>query len=710
MSTHKTFCRFCHAYCAIEVDVEDGVPVAVRGDTSDPVYSGYTCIKGRQLPDQFTNPGRVRKPLKRMPDGSYQEIDLQVALDEIGGKVKTLLDDNPRGVATYIGSYGFQNSAALHIAKSWHKSVGSTSYYTSVTIDQPAKQIAWSRVGYWGGGSHSFTDADVVMLIGNNAVVSQYSPFGGIPPFSPYKRLRDEIKKGMKVITVDPRKTEVANRSHIHMQINPGKDATLLAGMINIILSEGLEDTEFCNAYVQDLDSFRSLVTGYSPTYVAQQCGIPEEQLFEATRLFAAGPRGVASAGTGPDMASHAVLTEHLIVVLNLICGRVNREGERFPNPGMMTPEIPRRAEVIPPSPVFGIGPKSRFRGLGEVFGEMPTATLNDEILEDGEGQIKALFCMGGNPMVAFPDQDKTKRAMDKLELLVCIDIVRSATSKLADYILPPTLSLERDDVTMLTDVWYDEPYSHYTEAILEKNPQSLEEWEFYWEMSQRLGIPIDLPGGQLGLETCPTKFEALELLTPGAKVPVADIRAKPAGHLFEQINITVEAGSNSNSLFQLEPDGVAEEMQEILAEPVWTDGKIIDDDKEYSHLLISRRLKHYFNSSGHTLPALMAKGTTNYAYMNPSDLAEMSIEAGQLVEISASAGSLVGVAEAANDVKPGTVSMAHAFGDLPGNFGDVREVGSSTNRLVDDDRTYCKISGMPRMSAIPVNLRVVAE
>jgi anaerobic selenocysteine-containing dehydrogenase len=173
MSTHKTFCRFCHAYCAIEVDVEDGVPVAVRGDTSDPVYSGYTCIKGRQLPDQFTNPGRVRKPLKRMPDGSYQEIDLQVALDEIGAKVKTLLDDNPRGVATYIGSYGFQNSAALHIAKSWHKSVGSTSYYTSVTIDQPAKQIAWSRVGARGGGSHSFTDADVVMLIGNNAVVSQ---------------------------------------------------------------------------------------------------------------------------------------------------------------------------------------------------------------------------------------------------------------------------------------------------------------------------------------------------------------------------------------------------------------------------------------------------------------------------------------------------------------------------------------------------------
>lgn len=691
--------------------MENGIPTAIRGDASDPIYGGYTCIKGRQLPAQFTNPERVRYPLKRMPDGSFKEIDLQVAMDEIAARVKALLDQSgPRSIATYIGSYGFQNSAALFLSKEWHKSIGSTSYYTSVTIDQPAKQIAASRFGAWGGGTHGFSDADVVMLIGNNAVVSQYSPFGGIPPFSPYKRLRDAIKRGMKVIVVDPRKTEVARRSHLHMQVHPGEDAALLAGMIHIILAEALEDQEFCSDHVQDLEPFRSLVAEYTPDYVAKRCGIPKDQLFEAARLFAAGPRGVASAGTGPDMAPHAVLTEHLILVLNTICGRVNRAGERYPNPGMLTPDQPKRAEVIPAKPVFGKGPWSRVRGLGEIFGEMPTATLNDEILMQGEGQIKALFCMGGNPMVAFPDQDKTKRAMDKLELLVCLDINRSATSKLADYILPPTLSLERDDVTMLTDLWYEQPYSHYTEAVLEKNPQSMEEWEFYWELSRRLGIPIDLPGGRLGLEQCPTKFEVLDKLTPGARIPLAEIKAKPAGHLFEEVHVTVQPGAASNALFQLLPEGVAEELEQILEEPVFVAGKIVDDDTEYSHLLISRRLKHYFNSSGHDLPELMAKGTTNYAYIHPDDLAATGIESGQLMEISSAAGSLLGIAKAANDIKPGIISMAHAFGDLPGNFGDVRERGSSTNRLVDDDRTYDRITGMPRMSAIPVNLRLVQE
>ena len=116
----------------------------------------------------------------------------------------------------------------------------------------------------------------------------------------------------------------------------------------------------------------------------------------------------------------------------------------------------------------------------------MPTAALNDEILLEGEGQIKALICLGGNPVVAFPDQDKTVRAMKALDLLVCVDLYQSATAKLADYIVAPTLSLERDDVTMLTDTWYDQPYCHYTKAVLPRNPQSREEWEIYWELSHR--------------------------------------------------------------------------------------------------------------------------------------------------------------------------------------------------------------------------------
>ena len=712
VETHKTFCRFCHAYCAIEVDVEDGRPIAVRGDTEDPVYGGYTCIKGRQLPEQYTTPARVTRSLKRRPDGEFEEIDTDRAMDEIAAKVKQLMGDHgPRSIATYVGSYGYQNSAALVIPKAWHQSIDSPSYYTSVTIDQPAKAISASRFGVWGGGTHKFTDSEVCMMIGNNPVVSQFTPFGGPPPFSPYARLRDEMKKGMKVIVVDPRKTEVANRATLHLQVNPGEDPTLLSGMIRIILDEGLNDREFCAHSLDDLEELTRRVEPYVPEYVAERCGITVDDLFKATHTFAKAKRGVAVGGTGPDMAPHGVLTEHLILVLNAICGRVNREGEQVPNPGMLQPPIPRHADVHPASPAFGKGPKSRVRGLGEVFGEMPTAALNDEILMDGEGQVKALFCLGGNPMVAFPDQDKTLRAMEKLELLVCVDLYKSATAKLADYIIAPTISLERDDVTMLTDTWYDVPYAHYTRAVLPRNDQSREEWELYWELSHRLGIPIELPGGPLDPARRPTKFDALKLIASGSRIDIDVMRDKGKGHIYEEVDVRVQPGREKrDSRLQLLPEGVANEITEVYSENKWRNGKIIDEDQEFSHLLISRRLKHVFNSSGQQLTGLQKKGTTNPAYMHPDDLAALRINSGDLVEIEGAYGMLVGVAEAAKDVKPGVISMAHAWGDIPGNWGEVRQKGSSTNRLIDDHKTYDPITGQPRMTAIPVNVRHIKE
>ena len=341
----------------------------------------------------------------------------------------------------------------------------------------------------------------------------------------------------------------------------------------------------------------------------------------------------------------------------------------------------------------------------------MPTATLSDEILLEGEGQIKALICLGGNPVVAFPDQDKTIRAMQKLDLLVCVDLYRSATAKLADYIIAPTLSLERDDVTMLTDTWYDEPYCHYTKAVLPKNPESLEEWEVYWELSHRTGIALELPGGDLDPSKRPSKFDVLALLMPDSRIPIKEIAAIGQGHIFDAVQVTVDPPrAGQQDRFQLLPTDIAAQLKTLAAETYWQQQGNVDDGVTYSHLLISRRLKHVYNSSGQQLDGLRKKGTTNPAYMHPSDVAALGLISGQLIEVSSAAGALTGVVEAAADIKPGVISMAHAWGDLPDNGGEVRTQGSSTNRLVDDDRTFDSITGMPRMSAIPVNIRSVQE
>jgi anaerobic selenocysteine-containing dehydrogenase len=337
----------------------------------------------------------------------------------------------------------------------------------------------------------------------------------------------------------------------------------------------------------------------------------------------------------------------------------------------------------------------------------MPTAALSDEILQPGEGQIKALLCIGGNPIVAWPDQLKTKRALDALQLLVCIDIRMSATAELADYVLPGKICLEREDMPVLTDNWYDVPYGHYAEAICEPNGDVLEEWEFYWELAHRLNTELPLPSGSLPIDEKPDKQTVLEHMFPNPKIPISEIREQPGGHVFDSVQVTIEPGDGDARL-QLLPEGVADEIRAVRAEPIGASGAATKD-ADFSHLLISRRLKHVYNSSGQQLPTIQKKGTTNPAFMHPDDVSALGIQDGDIVQISSRHGQILGVVARAPDVKRGVVSMAHAWGGLPGNEGDVRQVGSSTNRLLSNEHEYDPITGMARQSAIPVNVRSVA-
>jgi anaerobic selenocysteine-containing dehydrogenase len=331
---------------------------------------------------------------------------------------------------------------------------------------------------------------------------------------------------------------------------------------------------------------------------------------------------------------------------------------------------------------------------------------LSDEILEPGIGQVKALFCIGGNPIVAWPDQIKTKRALDALELLVCVDIRLSATAKLADYVIPGKICLEREDTLALTDTWYDVPYGHYTEAVCKPNGEVLEEWQFYWELAHRTGSDIRLAGGDIPMNELPEKQTILELMFPKPKVPIAEIRAQAGGYLFSDVEVLVAPGE-SEARLQLTPEGIANELAEVRAEPLLDSG-LRKKDGDFTHLLISRRLKHVYNSSGQQLPKIREKGTTNSAYMHPDDVSELGVDSGDIIQVTGRYGQILGVVESAPDIKRGVVSMAHAWGDLPGNEGDVREVGSSTNRLLSNDAEFDPITGMARQSAIPVNVRPV--
>jgi len=709
VETKKTYCRICTACCALEARVENGRVVQVRGDASDPVTGGYTCVKGRQLPHQIHGPGRLRSSLVRDADGRRRPIATQRALDEIADRlVEILARHGPRAVASYSGTAAYANSAALPVVRAWHAGIGSPSNYSTLTIDQPAKVVAAGRMGVWGGGAHTFASSDVALSVGNNPVVSGLTLPGGVPGINPVRQLQLARKRGLKLICVDPRRSELARRADLHLQIRPGEDPTLLAGMLRIILDEERHDREFCRDHVAGLEALRAAIADFTPDYVEARTGVARERVAEAARLFAAGPRGCASSGTGPDMARHACLTEHLLAALNAVCGRVNREGELLPNPGVLTPKLPRPAQAVPSALLpsffrFGEGPRSRFRGLARLCDEMPTATLAEEILEPGEGQIRALICVGGNPAQAVPDQARLQRALASLELLVCVDIAWTETARLADYTLAARHPFERDDVTEFMDMFYEVPYAHYARAVVEPDFDAIEDWEVFTGLAQRMKTPIELPGGSVDLAGAPSKFEMLERIRPDTRVPLADIRARDGGHIFEEVAIAVAPPiPGLEARLELAPAGICDELRQVRREDFARPG-----EGPYPHRLICRRLRHVANSVGRDFPETERRGTANAAFMNPADLEQLGAASGDLLEIASAHDAIVAVAEPSDEIQSGVISMAHCFGGAPD--GDVRAVGSNTGRLIAVDVDYDPITGMAPQTAIPVAVRRAA-
>ena len=711
VTTKHSFCRVCHAACPIEVDVatNDGVErvTAIRGVQEDPLFEGYTCIKGRQLPDQMHHPDRLRKAYRRAEGGEFEEVTSSDALDEIAEKLAAIIEEHgPQSVATYTGTGGYQNCVALEAARGFHKGIGSRSLYTSVTIDQPAKSMVPALIGWWEGGWDNFRDSDISMAIGYNPMVSSYAAAGGLQGTNPFTTMRRAKERGMKLIVIDPRKTELASFADIHLQVKPGEDPALLSSMIKVILDEELFDIEFCEDWVEGLDKMAAAVESYTPEYAAERCEVDAADIVAAARMFAAGTCGTAGTGTGPNMAPNSLLTEYLAIALNALCGRVNREGDQVESGTLLYPETPKRAQAIPPMDIR-TGPQHRFRNLRGYRGEMLCTVLAEEILEPGEGQVRALIVNGGNPAVAFPDQELTMRALRDLDLLVVVDHRMTATAVEADYVIAPTLSLERADVPHLMDRWLTQPYTHYTDASIAPEGDVLNEWQVFWGLARRLGVSMPLAGGDIAALDEPTDHDVIDYVYAKARMSMDDYRATPRQVHPERSYVVEAADPDCAAKFDLGSEPMMQKLTEARSQQ--TSSELIDGyvDGEFPFRLVSRRLKSALNSLGSELPALAAKGgTTNAAYMNPDDMAQLGFTSGDLIEIASPMGVINGVCEDAPDVKQGVISMSHSWGDASMKDDKVRDIGVPTSRLTSTTACYDEYTGMAVLSAIPVKVK----
>lgn len=698
VTTHPSFCRVCQASCGVLVDVERGRITNVRGDPENPLTRGFICSKGRESPAIHHGPSRLRTSQKRRDDGSFEAIESSQAIDEIAARLAAIAEvDGPDSIALFMGTYGLFGTLISPFARGWLQALGSRSLYTTGTIDQSAKWIVPLRMGYWEGGWQSFDESDVWLLAGTNPLVSmEGGNLTGFPAYDPVRRLREAKKRGLTLIVIDPRRTETARYADIYLQPHPGQDAPLFASLLHVVLEEKLFDVTFCSRYVADLEQLRSEVAEFAPSKVDQRTGVAAAEIVRAARAFATARRGMAHAGTGSNMAPHSNLTEHLITALNVVCGRYARGGEQVSNPGVLRQKRERRESVVAPSRDWEKTPCTRVGGYGQLWGEYPTNALCDQILEAGPGRIRALIVEGGNPAAAWPDQEKSLRALKQLDLLVVVDPRMSETARLADYVIAPTLPFERPDNTLWYELFFPVPFAQHTPALIDAPPGTIDDWRFFFELARRMDLSIPFGARSMGPSVnlgetldMSEKVEAetlLRLASSSGEVPYDDVLSAPHGRIFD-VKQSVSGPPKETGQYQLLPDDVLDELRAVVSEARDHDG--------YPFRLICRRVRHVMNSFDPTWRSVQGQLGKPTGWMNPEDLTALGIPAGTLVEIESPHGSISAALLGDRNLRRGVVSMPHCW------------EGASTARLVDSGQRE-SINAMPRMSAIPVRVRSI--
>lgn len=704
LQTKKSFCRFCHAFCGVEVDVRGDRVVAVRGDPDNEVSRGYTCLKGRAEIERIHHSDRLLASRKRV-DGVMVEVAAETALDEIASEIAAIVDEHgPDSVAVYVGDGGHRTSAGgPPFVSKWLDALGSRRMYTSFTIDSPSMIVAASRMF----GSPlplqllDIDHADVAMFVGTNPLTSH---FMSMPQSDPRRRVQDARRRGMRLIVIDPRRSEIARLADFHLQVKPGEDATLLAGMIKVVIDGGLYDHDYVTRFSSGFDDLARAVSAFDLDYVSARAQVPADLVRDAATAFATASSGGAQSGTGLHMARHQNLATQLVMTLNVLCGRYDRRGGLTRHAGAVNFELPDfdRPVTIPEY----TGPKSRIRGIEGSFNylgffeEMPTNTLTDEILTPGVGQIKALIVHGGNPALAFADAESTARALSELRLLVVNDLFMTATAQHADYVLAVKHPFERADVPKLMDSSYPFPFSQYTAPLVEAPEGVIEDWEVFWGLAERLGLRIDLPGVEPA--TKPTADEMIDALHADSRIPMSEIRRYPDGHVWgDKIPLVggvvgYMAGHSGRPMAIGHPDVIAE-LAEVIAEPTVAGGGY-GGPGEFGFRLITYRVKEVYCTQGQNLPSLAARRPFNPVLVSPASMGSLGVVEGDRVVVESAFGRVVAKVEASDDLADDVVALA--FG-----WGGPDDRGVNVQYLIPDDEHFDSVTGLALQSAIPVNL-----
>ncbi|MDO9496134.1 MAG: molybdopterin-dependent oxidoreductase, partial [Nocardioides sp.] len=514
------------------------------------------------------------------------------------------------------------------------------------------------------------------------------------------QRLRDLKARGGQVVVVDPRRTETAKVATAHHFVRPGTDAVVLLAMLHVLFAEGLTAPP---PYVDNVARVEELVAEFTPERAEPLSGVPAETIRQLTRDFAAADGAAAYGRVGVSTHGFGSICQWAIQCLNLLTGNFDREGGvLFPEPAVDI--VGRR--VIGPGHFDAW--RSRVRDFPEFAGELPVSTLREEIETPGEGQIRAMVTMAGNPVLSTPDGRSLARAFDGLDFMVAVDIYLNETTRHADVILPPTSALERDQYDLVFHNLAVRNTSRYTPAVFSKGDDQRHDWQIFaalaTRLQKRLGTKAPLKARLVARARMAASPAVVltGLLATGRKVSMRRLRAHPEGVDLGPLRPTMpERLQTKGKRIDLAAPLVVGDFDRLRAS--LSDGSVPDPD---ALLLIGRRHKQDCNSWMHNTPRLTRGKPRHHLLMHPDDLAARGIADGARVTVTSRVGSVEVEATGVDDMMPGVVSLPHGYGhQVAGTrLAHAQGVaGVSINELTDPE--LLDVSGNAAFNGVPVTV-----
>src|SRR5438876_7268425 len=484
-SVHYRACNLCEAICGIEITLQAGERLDIRGDRDDPFSRGYICPKAVALQDLHYDKDRLKYPVRRTQNG-WQRIGWDEAFDEVAQNLKRINRKYGRNaIATYLGNPTVHSYGAMLFAPGFIRSLHTRNRFSATSVDQLAHHLA----AYLMFGHQLLVpvpDLDrtkLFLILGANPAVSNGSMMTapGMP-----RRLQEIRQRGGKVIIIDPRCNETARQADRHLFIRPGTDVLLLLALLHVVFDEGLTAVGPLAAFTKGVEVLANLVADFPPDKVASITGIDSDQIRLLAREFADADAAVCYGRIGVSTQEFGGICQWLINVLNIVTGNLDRPGgAMFTLPAFDPVTAP---ESLAPRGGFARW-HSRVRKLPEFSGELPVVTLAEEILTEGPGQVKALVTSAGNPVLSTPNGRQLDRALAGLEFMVSIDPYINETTRHAHIILPPSSSLERAHYDLVFHLLAVRNTTKFSPALFEPDAETRHDWEIFLELQTRMEL-----------------------------------------------------------------------------------------------------------------------------------------------------------------------------------------------------------------------------